>query len=314
MKIALSAFWRHEMEPRLPADVEPAWFQTVDEAVAAVKGAKMAQLDLLAPERDIRRVIEAGEDLEWIAVCFAGVDRYPLDVMTERGIAFTNGVGLVAVPVAEWAVMGVYALAKGFPDVVRMHDRKEWGQSPYGTVEVSSSKALLIGYGHIGTEIARQLRGVGTEVTVVRSKPDPTTGVLGPDDWRARLGEFDFVILAAPGTEENEGMIGADELRAMKKSAYLVNIGRGSLVDQTAFRAAMDANEIAGALLDPATPEPLPADDPLWDAPDTVVTAHLSGRSQTTMPARVTDLLLKNLERFRAGQELINVVDTERGY
>ena len=109
-------------------------------------------------------------------------------------------------------------------------------------------------------------------------------------------------------------MIGADELRAMKKSAYLVNIGRGSLIDQTAFRAAMDAKEIAGALLDPATPEPLPADDPLWDAPDTIVTAHLSGRSQTTMPARVTDLLLKNLERFRGGQDLINVVDTERGY
>ncbi|MBZ6378208.1 hypothetical protein B5C34_01000 [Pacificimonas flava] len=314
MKLALSAFWRHAMEPRLPSDVEAAWFQTVDEAAEAVKGADAAQLDLLAPENDVRRVIEGADRLRWISCCFAGVDRYPLDLMQEKGITFTNGVGLVAVPVAEWAVMGVYALAKGFPGVVRMHDRKEWREEPFGTVEVSSAKVLLIGYGHIGKEIARQLRGVGADVTVVRSKPDPTEGVLGPDDWRARLGDFDFVILAAPGTEENRGMIGADELRAMKKSAHLINIGRGSLIDQTAYKTAVDGGEIAGGLLDPTEPEPLPGDDPLWDAENTIITAHLSGRSQTTMPDRLTDLFLENLSRFRAGKELINFVDTERGY
>ena len=314
MKIALSAFWRHAMEPRLPDFVEPAWFQTVNEAADAVKGARAAQLDLLAPEKDMRRVIGGSDSLEWIACCFAGVDRYPLDLMAEKGIRFTNGVGLVAVPVAEWAVMGVYALAKGFPGVVRMHDAKEWREQPFGTVEVSSSKVLLIGYGHIGKEIARQLRGVGAEVTVVRSKADPMAGVLGPNDWRQRLSEFDFVILAAPGTEETEHMIGAGELAAMKKSAHLINIGRGSLIDQRAFRAAMDEGQIAGALLDPTTPEPLPQDDPLWDAPNTIVTAHISGRSQTTMPDRVTDLFLENLERFREGRELVNLVDVQRGY
>lgn len=314
IKLALSAFWRHAMEPRLPGDVEAVWFQTVDEAAEAVKGAQVAQLDLLAPEEHMRRVIGGSDSLEWVACCFAGVDRYPLDLMAQKGITFTNGVGLVAVPVAEWAVMGVYALAKGFPGIVRMHDAKEWKDSPFGTVEVSSSKVLLIGYGHIGKEIARQLRGVGADVTVVRSKPDPTTGVLGPDDWRPRLGEFDFVILAAPGTDENAGMIGADELKAMKKSASLVNIGRGNLIDQKAFKTAMDNGEIAGALLDPTVPEPLPADDPLWDAPNTIVTAHLSGRSQTTMPDRVTDLFLENLQRFREGKELVNLVDVERAY
>ncbi|MHB9880107.1 D-2-hydroxyacid dehydrogenase [Pacificimonas sp. ICDLI1SI03] len=298
----------------MPSDVDIAWFQNVDEAIEAVEGATAVELDLLCGPEDHIRIMEAGRELKWIACCFAGVERYPFDYMRERGLIFTNGVGVTAIPVAEWAVMGVYALAKGFPDVVRMHDRREWRDVPYGTIEVSSSKVLLIGYGHIGKEIERQLSAIGASVTVVRSKADPATGVLGPDDWRARLGEFDFVILAAPGTEENRGMIGAAELKAMKKSAHLINIARGVLVDQDAFRTAMAAGEIAGALLDPAEPEPLPQDDPLWTAENTVITAHLSGRSQTTMPTRITDLFLDNLRRFRAGEPLVNVVDLQRGY
>lgn len=314
MKLALSAFWQAAMEPRLPDDVEAAWFHDVDSAAEAVKGAEVAELDLLCGPDHFRRIIEQGTELKWIGCCFAGVDKYPVDYIRERGILFTNGAGVTAVPVAEWAVMAVFALAKGFADVVRMHDRREWRDSPYGTVEVSTSNILLIGYGHIGQEIARQLRGVGADVTVVRSKADAATGAIGPDDWRARLADYDFIILAAPGTDDTQHMIGAAELRAMKKSAHLINIARGSLIDQAAFRAAMEAGEIGGALLDPTTPEPLAKDDPLWDAPNTIVTAHLSGRSQTTMPARVTDLFLDNLQRYRAGKPLRNVVDTARGY
>ncbi len=314
MKLALSAFWQPAMQPRLPDDVEAAWFHDIESAIEAVKGAEVAELDLLCGPDHFRRIIEGGTDLRWIGCCFAGVDKYPVDYIRERGILFTNGAGVTAVPVAEWAVMAVYALAKGFADVVRMHDRREWRESPYGQIEVSTSKILLIGYGYIGKEIARQLRGIGADVTVVRSKADAQTGAIGPDDWRARLPEFDFVILAAPGTDDTRHMIGADELRAMKKTAHLINIARGTLIDQTAFRAAMEAGEIKGALLDPTTPEPLPGDDPLWQSPNTVITSHLSGRSQTTMPDRVTDLFLDNLERYRTGQPLRNVVDLDRGY
>lgn len=314
VKLALSAFWQPAMEPRLPDDVEAAWFHDIDTAMEAVKGAEVAELDLLCGPEQFRRIIEQGADLKWIGCCFAGVDKYPVDYMRERGIQFTNGAGVTAVPVAEWAVMAVYALAKGFADVVRMHDRREWRESPYGTVEVSTSKILLIGYGHIGKEIARQLRGVGAEVTVVRSKANAETGALGPEDWRGRLADHDFVILAAPGTDDTRHMIGAEELRAMKKGGHLINIARGSLVDQAAFKTAMESGEITGALLDPTTPEPLADDDPLWDAPNTIISSHLSGRSQTTMPARVTDLFLDNLERYRQGKSLRNIVDIERGY
>jgi phosphoglycerate dehydrogenase-like enzyme len=314
VKVALSGFWRAAMEPRLPADIEPAWFLNAEQASEALDGAVAAQLDLLDGEETMTRLVEDADALKWVACCFAGVDRFPLETMKRKGIRFTNGVGHNAVPVAEWAVMSVYALAKGFPDVVRMHDRKEWRDAPYGTVQVSTSKVLLIGYGHIGKEIARQLRGVGADVVIVRSKADPSAGVLGPDDWRARLGEFDFVILAAPGTDDTRHMIGADELRAMKKGAGLVNIGRGMLIDQSAFVDAMNAGQIGGAVLDPTEPEPLPADDPLWDAPNTVISAHLSGRSQTTLPAIVTDLFLENLQRFRTDEPLKNLVDLERGY
>ncbi|MGB7406160.1 MAG: D-2-hydroxyacid dehydrogenase, partial [Pacificimonas sp.] len=96
MKLALSAFWRHEMEPRLPADVEATWFQTVDEAVEAVKGAEVAELDLLCGPDEFTRILEAGGNLKWVSCCFAGVDRYPTDYIEQRGLLFTNGAGVTA--------------------------------------------------------------------------------------------------------------------------------------------------------------------------------------------------------------------------
>jgi phosphoglycerate dehydrogenase-like enzyme len=139
-------------------------------------------------------------------------------------------------------------------------------------------------------------------------------GVLTPDQWRARLGEFDWVILAVPGTAETEGMIGAAEIAAMKPSAVLVNVARGSVVDQDALVAALTDRRIGGAFLDVTTPEPLPADHPLWSLPNAHVTMHLSGRAQAKMFKRAAARFLDNLGRYKRGEPLWPQVDFKLGY
>ena len=146
----------------------------------------------------------------------------------------------------------------------------------------------------------------------MRRSPGPNT--LTPDQWRDRLGDFDWVILAVPATAETDGMIGAAELAAMKSSAVLINIARGSVVDQNALIEALKTKSIAAAFLDVTTPEPLPAGDPLWSLDNAHVTMHLSGRAQDKMFARSAQRFLENLARYKKGEPLEPQVDLELGY
>ena len=138
--------------------------------------------------------------------------------------------------------------------------------------------------------------------------------MLGPDEWRAQLHEFDWVILAVPATSETDNMIGAAELASMKSSAVLVNIARGSVVDQDALVAALTARTIGGAFLDVTTPEPLPAGHQLWTLDNVHVSMHLSGRAQDQMFVRSVDRFLANLDRWHAGERVEPQVDLRLGY
>ena len=208
--------------------------------------------------------------------------------------------------------MGMLTVAKGYREVVHAQSRHEWLMDSPGKRELFGSKALLLGVGAIGSLIAERLAPFGVEVTKVRRTPGPD--VLAPDQWRAKLGEFDWVILAVPATPETDGLIGAAELAAMKSDAVLVNIARGQVVDQDALIAALKANQIHSAFLDVTTPEPLPAEHPLWDLPNAHVTMHLSGRAQDKMFIRSVERFLVNLERYRQGEALEPVMDLLRGY
>ena len=158
----------------------------------------------------------------------------------------------------------------------------------------------------------RTLAAFGIAVTgVTRSGRE---GTITPDAWRDRLGEFDWIVLAAPSTGDTKALIAAAELSAMKSSAWIVNIARGDMIDDDALVAALNAGTIAGAFLDPTNPEPLPPDHPLWTAPNTMITMHLSGQSQTKMFPRAAALFLRNLAAYRAGEPMENVADLEAGY
>ncbi len=311
MKALLPALARPLLERHLPAGLDTAWFATHEEALAQVVNADIAWVDMQRPAWT-GEAVAAGARLKWVSTIYAGLDAFPLDKLRERGTILTNGVGINALAVAEYAVMGVLVAAKRFDEVVRIADRHEWSIQAPGQTELFDTTALIIGMGAIGSLIAARLSAFGVAVTgVTRSGRN---GHLTPGEWRARLGEFDWVVLAAPSTGLTKAMIGADELAAMKSSAWLINIARGDMVDQDALIDALTKRRIAGAFLDTVHPEPLPPDHPLWTTPNAILTMHLSGRSQTKMFQRAAALFLENLAAFLGGRPMTNVVDLEAGY
>lgn len=307
----LSGLIRPLVEARLPEWVSPRWFASKEEAFALAPEAEIGWFDMY-DKADMAEAIRRAAAMKWLNSIYAGLDGMPLDLLAERGVIVTNGAGINAVTIAEYVVMGMLTVAKGYREVVRAQDRHEWLADSPGKRELLGSKALLLGYGAIGRLIEERLRGLGVEVSVVRRSGG--AGVLGPNEWRARLGEFDWVILAVPATAETEGMIGAAELAAMKADAVLINIARGSVVDQAALVEALTEKRIAAAFLDVTTPEPLPADHPLWTLDNAHITMHLSGRAQDKMFVRAAERFLVNLDRYARGETLEPQVDLSRGY
>lgn len=312
MKAVLPAVARPLLEAKLPSDLEVSWFQTADEAKRGIADAEIAWVDMKETADIAATIKAAGSSLKWLSTIYAGLDALPIAFLRDRNVTVTNGAGINAIAVAEYAMMGVLAAAKRLDQVIRAQDRHEWLHTPPGRIELADTRALVIGYGTIGRMIGDRLTAFGVDVTgVTRSGRD---GTLKPGAWQATLGAYDWVILAAPSTDSTKAMIGAPELTAMKREAWLVNIARGDMIDEDALLAALRSGGIAGAFLDPTNPEPLPADHALWSAPNTFVTMHLSGQSQTKMFPRAAALFLKNLNAYRAGKPMTNVADLAAGY
>lgn len=309
--LAISGLIRPMLEARLPEGLDVRWFMTHEEAQAAVAEAEIGWFDM-NDQAAMAETLRAAKKLKWLNSIYAGLDFLPMDVLIERGITVTNGAGINAITIAEYVVMGMLNIAKGYRDVVRAQDRHEWLLDSPGKRELAGSKALLLGYGAIGRLIEPRLKAFDIEVSVVRRSAGENT--LGPDEWRARLGEFDWIILAVPATPETEGMIGAAELAAMKSDAVIVNIARGSVIDQPALVDALSRKAIGGAFLDVTTPEPLPADHSLWSLDNAHISMHLSGRAQNQMFIRSGDRFLDNLGKYMRGEAIGPVFDPKLGY
>lgn len=312
-KAVISALVRPLLEPAIPDGVDVVWIGSADEAKVEVADADIAWVDM-HDKQAMRDVVLAGTGLKWVSTLYAGLDHFPVDELTARGTRVTNGVGINTIAVAEYAVLGMLSMAKGYADVVRAADRREWLWTSPGTIELYETRALVIGYGAIGSAIGERLKGFGVDVTGVARTVRPGAGILGADEWRGRIGEYDWVVIATPATRETDALIGADELAAMKPEAILVNIARGECVDQDALIAALKGKSIAGAFLDVTTPEPLPADHELWTLPNVQISMHLSGRAQNRMFQRAAALFADNLGRYVRGEALVNEVDLALGY
>ncbi len=307
----MNAMVRPLIEAGLPAWIEPLWFSTSEELLALAPRAEIGWFDTY----DMSAMFKAArlaKGLRWLNTLTAGVENFPLAQLKAQGTVLTNGAGINAIAIAEYAVMGMLTVAKGYREVIRSADRQEWLTASPGVMELAGSKALILGAGAIGSEITKRLYGFDVEVVSVRRRPE--SGQLGPNDWRARLGEFDWIILTVPATPETEAMIGAVELAAMKPSATLMNFARGTVIDQSALVIALQNRQIGHAFLDVTEPEPLPADHPLWHMDNATITMHLSGRSQMMMFRRSAIRFIANLAHWERGETLEYLVDLDAGY
>ncbi|HUD27234.1 MAG TPA: D-2-hydroxyacid dehydrogenase [Novosphingobium sp.] len=307
----LNAISRPWLEGKLPEGVEPAWFDDVEELMALAPRAEIAWLDMIAPPRAAEAIARMA-GLKWYNAMSSGVDWLPLDLFRARGVTLTNGAGIHAQTVSEFAVMGMLTMAKGWREVVRAQDRHEWLAQPPGKRELLDAEVLVVGAGEIGSRIAEMLGVMGCKVTSARRSPGP--GELGDGAWQAALGRFDWVILIVPSTPQTTGMFGAAEFAAMKPGATLLNFARGTVIDQDALLASIDSGHLGGAFLDVTTPEPLPSDHPLWSRENVHISMHLAGRAQDALLARGSARFLDNLGRYLRGEPLAHAVDLSRGY
>jgi phosphoglycerate dehydrogenase-like enzyme len=293
------------VEPLLPQWLDARWWGSPEELVALAPAAEIGWFDL-HDKPPVLAAVAGATGLRWLNTAYAGVNWLPLADLDRRGVALTCGRGLTATAVAEFAVMTMLTVAKGYPQVVRAQDRGEWLEHAPGTRELAGSKALILGQGAIGQAIDRMLKGFGVETEVVRRRSGP--------GWKARLGAFDWIVLALPGTAETRGLIGAAELMAMKREAVVVNFARADIVDPAALAEALRDKRIAAAVIDVTEPEPLPPGHPLWSLDNAHLTMHLSGIPTRASLQRAAERFARNCERYRTGEPLEAQVDLKLGY
>jgi glyoxylate/hydroxypyruvate reductase len=318
----LDIVYRPELigRPRYPGDhTAPA---TRTPAQAAEWAALVAEAEVMfdldrATERDLAR---QAPRLRWIQLSSSGVGQIVTSMgLGDAPVVVTNAAGLHATPLAEFVLFAMLYFAKRMPRVLADQRRHHWERFALDTLP---GKTLgIVGFGQVGRAIARLARPLGLRVLAVRrtaghavqSVDAGADAIYPPSSLRTLLAESDYVALIVPFTPETAGLLGKAELAAMKPGAVLINIGRGQLVDEAALIEALRSGHLGGAALDVFAREPLPADSPLWDMPNVLVTPH-SMSTALDENTRMVELFCDNLRRYLGGQALRNVFDRARGY
>ena len=259
--------------------------------------------------------------LRWIQATSAGIggfmQRTGLDAsVASGGLTVTTAGGIHAVPLAEFAVMGALHFIKGVPQLTERQRARHWER--YTTRQLAGQRALVVGLGGMGRQVAASFAALGVEVWGLgragASYDVPALArVITRADLDAALPGIGIVVLCCPLTDETKGLIGARQLSLLPPGAVLVNIARGPVVDQDALTAALRDGRLGGACLDVFATEPLPPDDPLWGLDNVLVSPH-SASTVATENVALTDLFLDNLARLAAGEPLRNRYDPARGY
>jgi len=263
------------------------------------------------PERaaPFMKVALEAQRLQWLHSMSAGVDSPVFSMFTDRGVRLTTSSGASASPIAGTVMLYLLALSRGLPGWLRAQAAHEWSPRPFR--ELRGQRLAVVGYGPIGQEVVRLATAFGMEPVVVRRsvRGDEPCEVRPLDELGDVVSGVDAVVSALPLQPGTRGIFSAEVIASMRADAVFVNVGRGELVDQAALTAALSSGRLGGAGLDVFDPEPLPADDALWDLPNVIISPHNSGSSDGTA-GRVDEIFLENLERFLAGRALRNEVAT----
>jgi phosphoglycerate dehydrogenase-like enzyme len=287
------------------------------------------------------RLLARAPHLTWVHSATSGVERALTPAALARDVLVTNARGVFSRPIAEHVLLMILAIARDLPDLLELQRERTW--QPLEGRELRELTIGIVGYGSLGRSVASLASAFGARVIAMRRRgPDAEGGrgvslpggtlpaaepptdedfpfeprverIVGPDGLRDLLAESDVVVLAAPLTGETESMIDEGAIAAMKRDAWLINVARGRLVDDTALIRALRDNRIGGAALDTFRDEPLPPSSPYWELPNVILTPHTAWSSARVLD-RSIDLFCDNLVRFSRGEPLRNVVDPSAGY
>jgi phosphoglycerate dehydrogenase-like enzyme len=276
----------------------------------------LAQSDALVAGKFPREYLRArAPPLKWIHIIGAGAEHLmPLDWLP-RGVGLTNNRGVHAPKAAEYAAMALLMLNSQIPALMTSQRQRSWDRRFSTTL--AGKTLLIVGVGNMGGAAARAARRLGLRILGVRRTARPHRAVdemYRPEDLPQLLPQADFVLVATPLTGDTRHLIGRAEFDRMKAGAGFINIGRAAVVDYTALSEKLHTGEISGAVLDVFDPEPLPADSPLWDVPNLIITPHVSSDDAARYAARTLDLVLQNVRRLAENRPLLNPVQRVRQY
>jgi len=273
------------------------------------------------------RLLARAPHLTWVHSATSGVERALTPAARERDVLVTNARGVFSRPIAEHVLLMILAVSRHLPELLELQRERTW--QPLEGRELRELTIGIVGYGSLGRSVASLASAFGARVVAMRRHPEGAAAgvendsgfpfeprvdrVVGPDRLHELLAESDIVVLAAPLTPETEGMIDEAAVGAMKRDAWLINVARGRLVDDTALVRALRDNRIGGAALDTFRDEPLPPGSPYWELSNVILTPHTAWSSARVLD-RSIDLFCDNLVRFSRGEPLRNVVDPAAGY
>lgn len=304
------------------------WLQQAAPGVQLVAVDTLEEAIAQAPDADAiigwcdARLLKAGPQIRWIQYLFAGVeDCVAVPAMRERKVLLTNMQRTQAPVMAEHAIAMILALARGLDLGVEQQPAREWRANAFshsGRLRVLKGKTLLVaGLGGTGMEVAWRAHALGMRVIATRasdrSRPDYVSYIGLPDELAKLAAEADVIVNALPLTPATRGTFDAQMFAVMKRSALFVNVGRGTTVVTSALLQALQSGALGGAGLDVTDPEPLPADHPLWQAPNLIITPHIASESDLGV-TRVWEIVRENLRRYVAGDKMLSEVDFTRGY
>ncbi len=260
------------------------------------------------------RVLASHPELRWIHSGSAGVDHMLTPAFFASNVILTNSSGVHAESIAEWTLAGILALEKDLRAMFRQQEAREWENVE--RTQLTGKRVVVLGAGHLGTEIAKRLRPFGVRLICVRrsgrdaAEFDETHSV---DQLLDVCRTADWLIVAAALTETTRGLVDPTVLNALPPTARLANVARGEIVDERAMVDALQQGRLAGAMLDVFSTEPLPTDHPLWSMPQVIILPHTTWRSPQVREKQLA-LFQENLRRFVKGEELLNIVDVNSGY
>ena len=283
---------------------------------AAVKDADAVLLNWEIP---VDELLDGAPSLKWIQNEGAGVDHLLTGRLRTNDVVVTNTGGVHAVPIAEHVLGLIFAFARQFPDLGRAQAKHQWWRPARGKIfELQGQTLAVIGLGRIGLTLAQKAHGLGLRILGVRRNPKGelpsfVERVYPIDQINDALAQADHVAICLPLTPATHGLFDDTRFSQLRAGSYIYNIGRGGIIDQAALLRALESGRLAGAGLDVTSPEPLPAESPLWADPRIIITNHTSGDSSKNAD-RILEVVRDNIARSLRGDPLRNVVDKREGY